>query len=159
MQNTKRTILTATIIGLTIFGMAVTNAQKLTGHAEKQAINDFQVQVAVATASKAWKNAFNEGNAIAAAALYEENAVMVVKPYGTFKGRAEILAFWTDLVNKGFDDVVYSNTVMTILDGQSARIESDWKMNSAHGVITNELWIIQPDGRALLREDHFEVAQ
>lgn len=127
--------------------------------AETKAADDMAVQVAVATASKAWKDAFNAGNAAGAAALYEENAVMVVEPFGTFAGKDQILAFWTDIVSKGFDDVIYTNTVTTVLDGQSARVAADWTMNNASGIITNELWVVQPDGRALLREDHFEIAQ
>ena len=30
-------------------------------------------------------------------------------------------------------------------------------MNKASGVIHKELWVIQEDGSAKLREDHFEV--
>ena len=92
-------------------------------------------------------------------ALYEKDAVMVVEPFGRFTGHDEILGFWTSLVDQGFDDVVYSNTTMVVLDDKSARVSADWAMNKASGVITNELWVIQPDGRALLREDHFAVNQ
>ncbi|MEX0300730.1 MAG: nuclear transport factor 2 family protein [Kordiimonas sp.] len=127
--------------------------------AEQQAGADFNVQMAVAKASKAWKDAFNAGDAAGAAALYEDDAVMVVKPFGTFTGKDQILAFWTDLVSKGFDNVVYKNSTMVVLDAKSARVSAEWKMNKAHGIITNEHWVVQPDGRALLREDHFEVAQ
>ena len=83
---------------------------------------------------------------------------MVAKPFGTFEGRPAIQEFWSNIIAQGFGDVEYFNTRLTVLDGESARIESDWRMNKAHGVITNELWVLQPDGRALLREDHFEVA-
>ncbi len=124
-----------------------------------KAAMDHQILVAVAEASKAWKDAFNTGDAKAATALYEEDAIMVVKPFGTYTGRDEILGFWTNLIEKGFDDVVYSDTVTTLIDEESVRIAADWKMNKASGVITNELWVIQSDGRALLRLDYFEVAQ
>ena len=126
---------------------------------EAKAQNDATLQIAVTNASKAWKDAFNAGDAAGATALYEDDAIMVVKPFGTFKGKTEILAFWTNLVNKGFDDVIYSETTTTILDGLSARVSASWTMNNAHGIITNEYWVLQEDGRALLREDHFEVAQ
>ncbi len=126
---------------------------------EAKAQNDATLQIAVTNASKAWKDAFNAGDAAGATALYEDDAIMVVKPFGTFKGKTEILAFWTNLVNKGFDNVVYSKTTTTILDDHSARVSASWTMNNAHGIITNEYWVLQEDGRALLREDHFEVAQ
>ncbi|MEM8814144.1 MAG: nuclear transport factor 2 family protein [Pseudomonadota bacterium] len=127
--------------------------------ARARAAAEHRLSVAIATASRAWRDAFNAGDAAGAAALYEDDAVMVVKPFGTFKGRREIEGFWSDIMSKGFKDVFYSHTVTTVLDMTSARIEADWKMNNAQGTITNELWVLQPDGRALLREDHFEVAQ
>jgi len=145
------------IIAATTFLTFTTTA--MADNANIRATNDLTLHTAVVTASKAWKDAFNSGNAAAAAALYEDDAVMIVKPFGTFKGKKAILAFWTDLVNKGLDDVVYSNTITTIVDHKSIRITANWKMNNAHGVITNELWVLQPDGSALLREDYFEVAQ
>ena len=117
--------------------------------AHVSAIQDEKVQIAVAKASKSWKDAFNSGNAAGAAALYEDDAIMVVKPFGTFKGKKAILAFWTDLVNKGLNVIGYDK----------AQVSADWEMNNAEGVITKELWVLQPDGRALLREDHFEVKQ
>lgn len=125
------------------------------------AAKEYKLATAVATASRAWRDAFNAGDAGGAAALYEENAIMVVTPIGTFEGREAIHGFWADLVAKGFDDVVYTHTVTRELDEDrtSARVSADWKMNNARGVITNEHWVLQPDGRALLREDHFEIAQ
>lgn len=158
MGSSKKFTLIAAFLSVAVLGGA-TSAQEAGGKAEMHARNDMKVQVAVATASKAWKDAFNAGDAAAAAALYEEDAVMTVKPIGTFKGRKEILAFWTDIIGKGFDDVVYNNTVTIVLDNQSARIAASWEMNNAKGIITNELWVVQPDGRALLREDDFEIAQ
>ncbi|MGH1439208.1 MAG: YybH family protein [Cellvibrionaceae bacterium] len=144
---------------LTTITLLMTSMLAFADTANIKAAKDFDLQVAVATASKAWKHAFNSGDAAAAAALYEEDAVMVVKPLGTYKGRKEIQAFWEDIISKGFDDVIYSNTVTTVLDDTSARVAADWKMNNANGVISNELWVIQPNGQALLREDHFEIAQ
>ncbi|MGG9998631.1 SgcJ/EcaC family oxidoreductase [Pseudovibrio ascidiaceicola] len=135
------------------------SGQAIADEAGKLAEGEYKLNTAVATASRAWRDAFNAGDAAGAAALYEDDAVMVVKPFGTFKGREAIEGFWTDIISKGFDDVVYSNTVTTVLDQTSARVAANWKMNNAHGVITNELWVLQPDGRALLREDHFEIAQ
>jgi uncharacterized protein (TIGR02246 family) len=127
--------------------------------ADLAAQTDHSIFTAVAEASRRWKEAFNSGNAEAAANLYEDDAVMVVKPFGKFTGREEILAFWTNLVAQGFKDVLYVDTKAEIINDKSARLSAQWKMNKAHGVITNETWVIQPDGRALLREDHFEVAE
>ncbi len=135
------------------------SGQAIADEAGKLAEGEYKLSTAVATASKAWRDAFNAGDAAGAAAFYEEDAVMVVKPFGTFEGREAIEDFWAGIISKGFDDVVYSKTVTTVLDQTSARIAADWKMNKAHGIITNELWVLQPDGRALLREDYFEIAQ
>lgn len=160
MLNTAGRLVLVTLLSLLIIGSAASSDAEQTHQlAESSAQNDLTIQVAVANASKAWKDAFNSGDAFAASALYEDDAVMVVKPFGTYTGREEILAFWKNLVEQGYDDVVYSKTVVNLLDEHSARVSADWKMNKAHGVITSELWVIQPDGRALLREDHFEVAQ
>lgn len=154
----KRSLQLAALLSLAVSTTCAVNAQLPKHQAEAQAELDKAVLIAVATASKNWKDAFNAGDAEAAAAMYEEHAVMVVKPFGIFKGRDEIQAFWNDIVSKGFDDVVYTHTVTTIIDESSARIESNWTMNNAYGQITNELWVIQEDGRALLREDHFEIS-
>lgn len=155
-QILKVALLCASSFFTSLLGAQQVELNKPTS-AEQRAENEAQMQLAIIKASKAWKDAFNAGDAKAAAALYEENAVMVAKPFGTFRGKAEILAFWTDLIEKGFDDVVYINSSLTILDDKSARIAANWKMNNAQGVITNEHWVIQSDGRALMREDHFEV--
>jgi len=137
------------------------SAQAIAQQAESRAAGEFALSTAVAKASRAWRDAFNAGDAAAAAALYEENAIMVAKPFGTFKGREAIEAFWTDLIAKGFDDVIYYKTSTRVVDQSltSASVSAEWKMNNASGIITNELWVLQPDGTALLREDHFEVAQ
>ena len=116
-------------------------------------------------ASADWKAYFNAGDAAGCASCYEEDAIMVAKPFGTFKGRAEIEAFWTNLITDGFTDVEYINPNIEPLDDKSAVLTSKWKMNKAHGVITRELWVLQsvlPEAgnqevTALLREDHFEA--
>ena len=128
-------------------------------HSKTRAENEYKLSTAIAKASRAWRDAFNSGDAAAAAALYEKEAIMVAKPFGTFKGREQIQAFWADIIEKGFADVVYYHTQTTIIDQTltAARVSADWTMNNAKGVITNELWVLQEDGSALLREDHFEV--
>ncbi|WP_299005373.1 SgcJ/EcaC family oxidoreductase [uncultured Shewanella sp.] len=142
-------------IALLLSSTAFANNQE----ANTLATSDYAIQTAVAAASKAWKDAFNAGDAAAAAALYEEDAIMVVKPFGTYKGRQAIQSFWENIIENGYKDVIYSNTNTRILDNNSARVSSDWRMNNAQGVITNELWVIQADGTARLKEDHFEIAQ
>lgn len=115
------------------------------------------VRAAVEAGSQRWKVAFNGGDAAGCAAAYEPDAVMNAKPLGSFTGRADIEAFWTKLIADGYCDVEYIDPQIEILDDRSAILSAGWRMNKAHGVITKELWVIQPDGTALLREDDFEV--
>ena len=60
---------------------------------------------AVKSASEKWKSAFNSGNAIGCADMYEGSAVMHARPFGTFTGTEEILGFWQKLIDDGFADV------------------------------------------------------
>lgn len=115
------------------------------------------VIAAVNAASERWKSAFNSGDAAGCAAQYEDNAVMNAQPFGTFTGRDEIAAFWEKLISDGFSDVDYVDPVLDVIDDDSAILKSGWKMNNAFGVITKELWVLQADGSAKLREDNFEA--
>ena len=112
---------------------------------------------AVNTASAKWKSAFNSGDAAGCAAQYEEHAVMNAKPFGTFTGTAKIQAFWQKLIDDGFSDVDYIEPQLEVIDATSVLLTSGWKMNKAAGIITKELWVLQPDGTAKLREDNFEA--
>lgn len=112
---------------------------------------------AVNKASETWKESFNTGNAAGCAAQYEADAVMHARPFGTFTGTAEIQAFWEKLITDGFQDVQYINPKLEVVDEQSAILRSGWKMNNAQGVIHKELWVLQADGSAKLREDDFEA--
>lgn len=116
-----------------------------------------KVLAAVQAASRQWMAAFNAGDAAGCAANYEEDAVMVVRPFGTFAGRREIQAFWEKIIADGFADVEYVEPDIKVVDETSAVLSSKWRMNKAHGIITKELWVVQDDGIALLREDEFEV--
>jgi hypothetical protein len=78
-------------------------------------------------------------------------------PFGQFKGREAIQAFWQQLLEDGFTDVDYVEPSIEVLDENSAVLKSGWKMNKAAGVITNEVWVMQSDGTAKLREDDFEA--
>lgn len=116
-----------------------------------------QVLVATKKASEAWKNAFNTGNAAGCAAQYESDAVMHARPFGTFTGTEEITAFWQQLVDGGYSDVEYIEPKFEVVDENSVLLTSSWKMNKAAGVIHRELWVLQADGSAKLREDDFEA--
>ena len=110
---------------------------------------------AATSASERWKIFFNSGNAAGCASCYEENAKMVATPFGEFNGRDAIEAFWSKIIEDGFADVKYSDVLVKQIDDNSAIITANWSMNKASGVITNELWVLQSDGTAKLREDHF----
>lgn len=112
---------------------------------------------AVTSASEQWKSAFNSGDASGCADQYEHNAVMHARPFGTFTGTEEILGFWQKLIDDGFSAVEYVDPTIEIIDEKSALLKSNWKMNKASGVIHKELWILQSDGTAKLREDDFEA--
>ncbi|RED48590.1 nuclear transport factor 2 family protein [Aestuariispira insulae] len=112
---------------------------------------------AVNKASQDWMNAFNRGDAAGCAGAYEENAVMEASPFGRFEGAVQIEAFWRDLISQGFTDVTYIAPKLEILDSRRINLTAHWRMNKAHGIITREIWVLQPDGRARLQEDAFEV--
>ena len=112
---------------------------------------------AVSKASGQWKAAFNSGDAKACAEQYEGDAVMHARPFGTFVGAEQIQAFWQQLIDDGFSDVEYIDPKVEIIDETSALLTSSWKMNKAKGVIHKELWVLQEDGSAKLREDDFEA--
>ena len=120
-------------------------------------MNEKDVLDAVKKASEKWKNAFNSGNAEDCAMQYEEDAVMKADPFGTFTGRNAIRGFWENLINDEFAEVEYIEPEFEVVDENSAILKSGWKMNKAQGVIHRELWVLQDDGNAKLREDHFEA--
>lgn len=116
------------------------------------------VKNAASAASAAWKSAFNSGDAAGCAAQYEETAVMHARPFGTFTGTAEIQGFWQKLIEDGFANVEYLEPTIQVVDETSAVLTAGWQMNKARGVIHKELWVLQADGTAKLREDDFEAS-
>lgn len=114
---------------------------------------------AVREASARWQSAFNAGNAAGCAAEYETTAVMHARPFGKFSGKTEIQEFWQKIIDNGFGEVEYVNPKIDVLDEKSAILTSGWKMNKASGVIHKELWVVQGDGTAKLREDDFEAEE
>lgn len=113
----------------------------------------------VENASKQWQSAFNAGDAAGCAAMYEKTAVMTAKPLGVFEGRHDIQDFWQMLIDEGYSEVTYQETQIEVIDAERARLSANWKMNQAQGVIHQEIWAIQEDGSARLREDNFEVLE
>ena len=112
---------------------------------------------AVKKASEEWISAFNSGDAEGCVAQYESEAVMNVSPFGQFSGTDQIRAFWDKLISDGFSDVEYIDPKIEVINATRAELKAGWKMNKAHGVIHRELWVVQPDGSAKLREDNFEA--
>ena len=112
---------------------------------------------AVKKASEAWIAAFNAGDVEGCVAQYEENAVMNVNPFGQFTGSDQIRAFWEKLIGEGFSEVKYVDPKIEVINETRAELKAGWKMNKAHGVIHRELWVLQEDGSAKLREDNFEA--
>ena len=112
---------------------------------------------AVNQASEKWKSAFNAGDAAGCAAQYEEDATLHARPFGIFQGREQIQGFWQKLIDDGYRSVEYVEPHVEVIDSSSALLKSGWKMNKASGVIHKELWMLQDDGSALLREDDFEA--
>lgn len=111
----------------------------------------------VSEGSEIWKAAFNAGDAAGCAAQYEDDAVMHARPFGTFNGTNDIKNFWQNLIADGYADVEYIDPKIEVLDNTTAILTSGWRMNRASGVIHKELWVIQEDGTAKLREDDFEA--
>ncbi len=116
-----------------------------------------QVLAAVSQASEQWKNAFNSGDAAGCAANYEDDATMHARPFGTFTGTEAIQTFWQGLIDGGYSDVEYIEPNVEVISTTEAILTSKWKMNKASGVIHKELWVIQENGVAKLREDDFEA--
>lgn len=105
----------------------------------------------------AWQQAFNSQDAAGCAAQYTENSVMEARPFGIFTGREAIQTFWQNIIDQGFADVDYSDVTWTESDKGGYLLTSSWTMNKAFGVVHEEHWIIDTDGKARLISDVFEV--
>lgn len=115
------------------------------------------VYTAVLKASEEWKSAFNSGDALGCANQYEETAIMDAQPLGKFTGKEDIHQFWSNLLAEGYSEVIYLNPTIEVIDEGSAILTAKWTMNKAQGSIHKELWVIQSDGHAKLKEDIFAV--
>ena len=155
-----KSLMTATALALTLVSSNLASEIKIVQNDALNALSPAaqdRLVSALRAASTRWINAFNSGNAGMATAQYEENAVMTATPFGTFNGHGEIEPFWQNLIEKGFDDVRYIDPTLTVIDKDTAIVASNWKMNNASGIITNETWVMQADGSAKLRIDEFAV--
>lgn len=104
-----------------------------------------------------WKQAFNRQDAAACAAQYTQDSVMEARPFGTFKGKPAIQAFWQDIMDKGFADVKYSEVSWEPTGPNGYLLSANWTMNKAFGVVHREHWIVETDGNARLVSDDFEI--
>lgn len=104
-----------------------------------------------------WQQAFNQQDAAGCAGQYNESATMQAKPFGSFTGRAEIQAFWQNIIDQGFNDVQYTDVEWQEHPEQGYILTSKWTMNKAYGVVHNEHWVIEEDGVARLASDDFEI--
>lgn len=123
-------------------------------------INEQQKETLLAAVNRAsteWKSAFNAGDAVGCAAQYEANATMEAKPFGTFVGTDNIKYFWQKIIDDGFTNVEYLEPKIEVIDEKSAVLTAGWRMNKAKGIIHKELWVLQENGQAKLREDYFEA--
>ncbi len=105
----------------------------------------------------AWQKAFNNQDAAGCSAQYTEDCIMEAKPLGIFKGKKEIHACWSNIIEQGFADVVYSNVNWEPTEDGGYILTSSWEMNKAFGVVHREHWIIEKDGKARLKSDSFEI--
>ena len=107
--------------------------------------------------SKNWMLAFNSQDEAGCASHYNENSILEARPFGKFNGRKEIQAFWKNIIDQGFSDVEYTDSKWQESKDGGYLLSSKWSMNNAFGVVTSEHWVVEPDGKARLIYDEFEV--
>ncbi|MCO7187913.1 MULTISPECIES: nuclear transport factor 2 family protein [unclassified Pseudoalteromonas] len=106
---------------------------------------------------QAWQDAFNRQNAAGCAAQYASTCTMQARPVGMFTGADDIRAFWQDIIDQGFSDVVYFDVVWEKHPKTGYLLSANWTMNKAFGKIHAEHWVVEQDGRARLQSDDFEI--
>lgn len=104
-----------------------------------------------------WQLAFNRQDAAGCAAAYLEDAVMLAKPFGEFKGREAIQAFWQGIMDQGFHSVDYTDVKWETVENGGYVLSASWTMNKAFGVVHREHWTLDVDGKARMVSDEFEV--
>jgi len=113
----------------------------------------------VLESSRNWIANFNNGNASACIDAYTNDAVMNVKPFGTYKGIQEIEGFLKPFLETGAGELEYSNVNVAIENETTVLLTADWKANIGRGIIVQERWVKQKDGKWLLEFDDFEIQE
>lgn len=121
-------------------------------------VDNDKVKQEVRERSSKWIASFNSGDVDACIAAYKNDAVMNAKPFGTFRGIAEIDAFWRPFMASGPGELEYSNVELEVIDPDTVDLSADWKMNVGRGIITKERWVRQPGGW-FLEQDDFELQE
>lgn len=103
-----------------------------------------------------WVENFNNGNVQGCIDAYVDDAIMIVKNIGEFKGKEAIAGFWQE-TTKSANFIEYLNTNIVVIDEETVHLNSDWKMNIGEGIITLEEWKKQEDGSWKLTQDEFEI--
>lgn len=109
--------------------------------------------------SRRWIADFNRGDVDACVAAYQPDATMDARPMGSFRGAEQIAGFWRPFVASGAGQLEYRNVSLEARGERTVLLSADWSMNVGSGVITEERWVKQDDGRWLLAHDAFEVLQ
>jgi ketosteroid isomerase-like protein len=109
--------------------------------------------------SKKWISDFNNGDAKACVEAYTAEAIMNAKPLGTYIGSDQIKGFWKPFIESGAGELEYSNVTLATENENTVLLSADWKMNIGRGIITQERWVKQSDGKWLIEYDDFEVQE
>ncbi len=90
---------------------------------------------------------------------YQSNAVIKAKPLGTFKGTAEIDAFWRPFMGSGVGDLKCVDVSLQVVDASTVLLSASWTMNVGRGIITMGKWVLQDNSNWLLAQDDFEMQE
>ncbi len=133
-----------------------------TSQPTNEAINDVLTQRVldeVRLESSRWIGHFNLGDVDACVAGYTPEAEMRATPFGVFHGHAAIDGFWRPFIASGASELEYSDVELRVVDPTTVLLSAKWRMNVGRGVITEERWVKQADGRWRLVFDAFEVQE
>ena len=119
----------------------------------------YKIEAEVLERSREWIQDFNNKNAKGCIEAYTVDAVMNARPMGEFKGISEIEGFWKPFIESGAGELEYSNVTLAVENDNTVLLRADWSMNIGKGVIIQERWVKQADGKWLLEYDDFEVQE
>lgn len=117
-----------------------------------------EIALEVLSASKAWIENFNKGNAENCVKGYDKDAVMSAIPFGIKTGRKEISEFWKPFIESGATNLIYSNVSVEVVNEATAFLSANWSMNVGRGIIYQEKWE-KKEGQWLLTYDNFKVIE